>query len=163
MALGGQTEALASFNFDDLRTPPKQDSGPAANPDTATYRTFDGQVITFNGHREGDKAFVSVSAQRDAELAKKFAPPAPTPATPAPTLAPPPPAGEAIANAPEPATAKPTPDDKTTERLATRASGVEFEVPVYKYEAIFRPYDDLLEKPPEKVKPEKSRVEKTGQ
>jgi hypothetical protein len=31
------------------------------------------------------------------------------------------------------------------ERLASRAQGVEFEIPVYKYEAIFRPYEELLE------------------
>ena len=147
MALGGQTEALASFNFDDLRAPAQ----PATRVDTVTYRTFDGQVITFRGHREGDKAYVTVSAQRDAELATKFSPPAPTPATPAPALAPPPPAGEAIANAPAPATERPAAEDRTTERLEARAKDVEFEIPVYKYEAIFRPYEELLEKPAEKT------------
>jgi hypothetical protein len=144
MVLGGQAEALASFHFDDVRAAA---SPAAATADTVTYRTFDGQVITFNGRRDGDKAYVTVSAQRDPQLAAKFAPPPPTPATPAPTVAPPPPAGEAIANAPAPAVDKPAkPDDKTAERLAARAQGVEFEIPTYKYDAIFKPYEDLLEK-----------------
>ena len=56
MSLGTQTEALAAFHFDDVRTAPSPSSGAT---DTATYRTFDGQVIEFTGHREGDKAFVS--------------------------------------------------------------------------------------------------------
>lgn len=141
MALGGQAEALASFHFDDVRAAPA-----TPGTDTVTYRTFDGQVITFTGRREPDKAFVTVTATRDAELAAKFAPPAPTPATPEPTLAPIPQAGEAEANAPQPATEKEPPvEDRTAERLGARARGVEFEIPVYKYEAIFRPYEELLE------------------
>lgn len=144
MALGSQTEALTSFNFDDVRAAPPAPE--AAGADSVTYRTFDGQVITFTGRREADKAFVTVNASRDAELAAKFAPPAPTPATPAPTVAPAPPAGEAIAAAPQPAADKPPPaEDKSAERLSARAQGVEFEIPVYKYEAIFRPYEQLLE------------------
>jgi hypothetical protein len=143
MALGSQAEALASFHFDDVRAAPAE---AAAGSDSVTYKTFDGQVITFTGRREADKAFVTVTASRDAELAAKFAPPAPTPATPDPTVAPPPPAGEAIAAAPKPATDKPAPvEDKSAERISARAKGVEFEIPVYKYEAIFRPYEQTLE------------------
>ncbi|HUQ12456.1 MAG TPA: DUF4340 domain-containing protein [Steroidobacteraceae bacterium] len=149
MALGGQAEALASFHFDDLHAV----TAPPAAADTVTYRTFDGQVITFHGRRDGDKAFVTVSAQRDAGLAKKFAPPAATPASPSPVMAPPPPAGEAIAAAPTPAKEKPATEDKTVERINARDQGVEFEIPVYKYEAIFRPYEELLEKKADANKP----------
>jgi hypothetical protein len=137
MSLGGQTEALAAFNFDDVRATP---SPAATNTDTATYRTFDGQVIEFTGHRDGDKAFVSVTTRRDPELAAKFpeAPAAkpPAPATPA-----------------APAVAKPAakPADQTVEKLGARAKGVEFEIPAYKYEAIFRKPEELLEKLPEPV------------
>ena len=42
-------------------------------------------------------------------------------------------------------TAKPV--DLTVERLEARDKGVEFEIPVYKYEAIFRKADELYEKP----------------
>jgi hypothetical protein len=138
MSLSGQAEALVSLNFDDLRAAPA--SAPAG--DTVTYRTFDGQVITFSGRREGEKAFVTLSASRDPALAAKFAPPAaatpaapgaPAPATPATPAAPPAPAESSTAS-------------KAVERLASRSQGMEFEIPVYKYEAIFRPYEDLLEK-----------------
>jgi hypothetical protein len=127
MALSGQADALSSFNFDDLRP-----AAATAGTDTVTYRTFDGQVITFKGRREGDKAFVAVSASHDAVLAQKFVAPAPAAATGGATPAPVAPAAEGTDNA-------------VVERLATRSQGVEFEVPVYKYEAIFRPYEDLLE------------------
>ncbi|HEU4778674.1 MAG TPA: DUF4340 domain-containing protein [Steroidobacteraceae bacterium] len=120
MSLSTQTEALAAFSFDDVRATP---SPAAAATDTATYRTFDGQVILFSGHREGEKAFVSVTARRDPELAAKFAqvPPA----------------------APD---AKPT--DQTVEKLEARTHGVEYEIPAYKYEALFRKHEELLEKKP---------------
>lgn len=122
LSLGGQAEALASFHFDDVRA---ASAAPAAT-DTVTYRTFDGQVITFSGRREADKAFITVSAQRDPALATRFAPPA--------------------AAAPVPSAEKPEAQDQSTERIAARAQGVEFEIPAYKYEAIFRPFDDLFEK-----------------
>jgi hypothetical protein len=131
MSLGSQAEALASFNFDDVR----QVTQPApAMPDTATYRLFDGQVLEFRGRRDGDKAFISVSARRDPALAEQFTP-APESAT------------EAVAKGESPvaAAAEPVPADRTVERLTARAEGVEFEIPVYKYEAIFKPYEDLLE------------------
>lgn len=139
MSLSGQAEALVSFHFDDVRAA----AGPAADGDTVTYRTFDGQVITFKGRREDDKAYVTVSAERDAALAAKFAP-APAASDTAPT------ASEGAPSAPTQAAEKSAPDkpaaeDTTTERLAGRAKGVEFQIPVYKYEAIFRPYEELLE------------------
>jgi hypothetical protein len=127
MSLGTQTEALAALNFDDVRTAPSPFAGAT---DTATYRTFDGQVIEFTGHREGDKAFVTVATRRDPALAEKFpeapATPAATPAT-----TPAAPAAPAV--------------DQTAEKLGVRAKGMEFEIPAYKYEAIFRKPEDLLE------------------
>jgi hypothetical protein len=149
MVLGGQAEALASFHFDDVRA-----AVAAEAADTVTYRTFDGQVITFTGHREGDKAYVAVSAQRDPALAARFAPTPAVPATPAnPSAAPTPApaANAATAAAPVPTAEKPATEDKTTERITSRAQGVEFEIPVYKYEAIFKPYDELFEKPAPKT------------
>jgi hypothetical protein len=124
MSLGTQTEALAAFNFDDVRTAPSPSAGAT---DTATYRTFDGQIIEFTGHREGDKAFVTIAVSRDPALGAKFAE---APATPAET--------------PAAAPAAP-PVDQTAEKLGVRAKGMEFEIPAYKYEAIFRKPEDLLE------------------
>lgn len=144
MVVDGQAETLAAFNFDDVRALPEP--APAA-ADHATYRLFDGQVIEFDGHKEGDKAFVTVNASRDAALAAQFAeavPPAPAPvATPAGSAAP-------QANAAKPAAASAAKlADHTVEQLAARAKSVEFEIPLYKYESLFKPLESLLEKKPE--------------
>jgi len=49
-----------------------------------------------------------------------------------------------------------TSTDKATEAqaqaLTARTQGWEFEIPAYKYDAIFRPLEDLLQKPPEPAK-----------
>ena len=118
----------------------------ASGHDRATYRTFDGQVIEFTGHREGDKAFVTdrdaprsgarraVPGARARGRARRRTPAAATRRRPTPHR--PPPAKAA---------------DQTAETLGARAQGLEFEIPVYKYEAIFKKQEDLLEKPPAKA------------
>ena len=139
MAINGQADALTAFNFDDLRPAPA--TTPAA-VDRATFRTFDGQVFEFIGRKESDKAFVSVNASRDAALAAKF-PPTPA-AKDADTKA-----DTRTAPAPAPAADAAKPADQTVERLASRSKGLEFEIPLYKYESIFKPLEELLEKKPE--------------
>ena len=136
MSLNGQAEALAAFHFDDVRAAP---ATPATRTDVATYRTFDGQVLEFSGHREGDKAFISVTTRRDPALAAKFPEPPPPPVIePAPGAAP----------APVPAPAMPAKaPDQTVEKLGARATGVEYEIPAYEYEAIFKKQEELLETP----------------
>ena len=128
MSLASQVDALAAFNFDDVRTLPT----PApATSDRATYRTFDGQVIELAGRHDGGKAYVTIAARRDPALAAQF--PAPEPAT-----------------ADKPAAEKapePKPAERTVERLSARTNGVEFEIPLYKYEGMFKPREDLLEQP----------------
>lgn len=131
MSLNGQADALSAFHFDEVRAQPATAPAPS---DIATYRTFDGQVIELAGHREGEKTYITVTAHRDAALAAKFPEPAPAPAAASPT----------------PPAAKPA--DQTTEKLASRVKGVEYEVPAYKYEAIFKTQADLLETPPESLK-----------
>lgn len=136
MVVDGQAEALTAFTFDDVR--PLPDPAPAAT-DHATWKLFDGQVIEFSGHKEGDKAFIAVKASRDPALAAQFAEAAPAPA--APTAKP--------GASPDVAKSAAKPADSTVERLAARGKGVEFEIPVYKYESLFKPLENLLEKKPE--------------
>jgi hypothetical protein len=150
MSLNAQADALTAFHFDEVRAQPATAVAPS---DTATYRTFDGQVIEFAGHRDGEKTFVTVTAHRDAALAAKFPPPAPEPiaaVTPAAADKAAPAPAAATPQSATPAAAKPA--DQTAERLASRAMGVEYEVPAYKYEAIFKKQDELLEKAPEPAK-----------
>jgi hypothetical protein len=140
MSLSGQAEALSSLHFDDIRAA----AAPAsARFDRATYRTFDGQVIELTGHREGEKAYVSITARRDPELAARFPEPALTPAAATPATSEKPATPEKAA-APAADAAKPV--DRTAEKLESRAKGLEYEIPAYKYDAIFKKHDELLEK-----------------
>jgi hypothetical protein len=139
-SLNGQAEALVAFNFDDVHALPSP--APTAT-DRAVYRTFDGQVIELNGRRVADKAFVTVAARRDPALAAQFPPEKSTEAKPAdakPVDAKPAETKDAAAQ-PEPPKASAT----TVERMSARAQGVEFEIPAYKYESIFKAQDELLE------------------
>ena len=146
MSLNAQGETLIGFNFDDMRPVP---ASAAAATDHATFRTFDGQVVEFAGRKEGEKAYVTVRASRDAALAAQFPEPAAAPAAePAATPAVTPAATPATPAAAAAPAAKPA--DQTVERLTTRASGREFEIPLYKYESLFRPLEDLLEPKPGK-------------
>jgi uncharacterized protein DUF4340 len=144
MAINGQADGLTALHFDDVRAVPA--TAPAA-VDHATFRTFDGQVFELSGHKDADKAYISVSASRDAALAAQFPEPAAgkPAATPADAKAATPAATPAAAAAAAPA----KPADQNAERVAARAKGLEFEIPLYKYESIFKPLEDLLEKKPE--------------
>jgi hypothetical protein len=128
MSLDGQADTLSAFHFDDVITAPAAPAAATAT-DHATFRTFDGQVLDFSGHRDGAKAYVTVAASRDPALAAQFPENPPDakakPATPA------------------------KPADQTVEKLAARTAGLEYEIPAYKYEALFKPQEDLLEKKPE--------------
>ncbi len=73
MAINGQADGLTAFNFDDVRAVPA--TAPKA-VDRATFRTFDGQVFELTGHKDADKAYISVHASRDPALAAQFPEPA---------------------------------------------------------------------------------------
>jgi hypothetical protein len=138
-SLNGQADALVAFNFDDVHALP--DPAPTA-VDRATYRTFDGQVIELNGRRTADKSFVTLNVRRDPALAAQFPPEKPA----AKPEAAKPEAAKPQAAKPEAAkTEAAKPSATTVERLSTRAKGMEFEIPAYKYESIFKSQEDLLE------------------
>jgi hypothetical protein len=147
MSLNAQADGLTAFNFDEIRAAP----APAPTAvDRATFRTFDGQVFELTGRKDGEKAYVSIAARRDPALAAQFAEPAPKPgsnaATPAATSTKDDAKAAAATPAAAPAPARP---DQTAERVAARAQGLEFEIPLYKYESIFKPLDGLLEPKPD--------------
>ena len=140
MVINGQADALTAFQFDDVRAAP---TTAPKSVDRATFRTFDGQVFEFTGHKDADKAFVSVNASRDPALAAQFPDaPADKPAAATPVAGSA--AGDAKATATATAAAAPAaeatkpaaaakPADQTAERLAARAKGLEYEIPLYKY------------------------------
>ena len=141
MSIDAQADALTAFNFDDVRALPAAQTAPT---DHATYRTFDGQVFEIAGRRDGQKALVTITASRDPVLAAQF-PAAAAAAVPAPA------AVKATPATPDKTADQPKAADASAERLAARAKSVEYEVPLYKYESIFKAQEELLEKKPEPV------------
>ncbi len=148
-----QGETLSSLFLDEVR--PVPDSAPTAT-DHAVFRTFDGQVVELSGHRDvqNAKAYIALAVRRDADLAARFAPavapPAPAAVTPA-AAANGPAAPDAVPAAPAAAVAPAIkPSAKTVERLAGRVTGVEYEIPIYKYDTLFKPHEEVLEPLPGK-------------
>jgi len=128
MAINGQADTLSAFTIEDVRNVAGTEPPPAST-DYARIRLFDGQVFEFYGRKDADKAFVHVKASRDAALAAQF--PETKPAAVAPAA----------------------PADQTVERLEARGGGVEYEIPVYKYESLFKPQEELLEPKPAPAAP----------
>ncbi len=137
MSLNSQADSLVSLNFDDMRPAP---AATAPATDHTTYRLFDGQVFEIAGRKEADKAYITDhgAPRRRARGA------VPGTATGCPAAAPAAPAANPAPAAPAPAPAAPA-ADQTSERLAARAKGLEFEIPLYKYESLFRHLEDMLE------------------
>lgn len=125
MAGNAAGTALSGLELDDVR---KQDTARWNAPaEHAEIRTFDGWVVGIEGLIEGDQHWIRLTSRYDEALAKTFAPPA----------------GAAASK-----DAKPQPDvRKDSAGLASRAAGWEFEVPKYKYDALFKPLDEIVKKP----------------
>jgi phage gpG-like protein len=94
--------ALASLTLDDVR----KAAGAGTEPAHATFHTFDGLTVDVAGRKDGDRRFITLSAQSSTK--------------------------ETAAEA---------------QAVDARFSGWEIEVPGYKYDALFRPLEDLLKKP----------------
>lgn len=114
--------ALAS-GLDDLTLDDVKAADPAAAPAPlhATISTFDGLVVEFAGHRDGAHGLVTVAAHYDAELAKRFA-------------------DQARAASLHAAPAV----EKEAAAIAARAQDWQFELPAWKFDAIFRPVEEML-------------------
>jgi predicted secreted protein len=144
LSVAAEADALTSLNFDDVQAQPAPAVAPTAR---STWRTFDGVVYEFAGRKDGARSLITVTVRRDAALAAQFAaPPADAAAAkPADGMAPMPPAPVVdVAAAKAPAV-----DEKSLAALIARSQGVEYEIPSYKYDALFKPLESLLEPKPE--------------
>lgn len=119
--------ALSGLELDDVK---KFDAAQWQAPtDHAEFRTFDGWIIGIDGRVDGEQHWIRLSSRYDEALAKGFQPP---PAAPS-----------AVAAAQKPQLNV----RKDAEALATRAAAWTYEVPKYKYDAFFRPLDEIIKKP----------------
>lgn len=137
------SSALATLALADVRKASElQAQKPSAH---TTFRTFDGLVAEVDGWAQDSKHYIALTTSYDAALAQRFkvapAEPAKAPAAEGSAAndktAPPPPA------APERNVAE---ESKSQNAVL---AGWAYEIPDYKYEAIFKPLDELLKKPTE--------------
>ena len=142
MSLNGQADALAAFNFDDVRTAP---AAAARGHRHATYRTFDGQVLRVRraqGRRQGlrhGRRAPRRRAGREVSRTRARAPAAPRSARGSPA-----PATPRRSHAAKAA-------DQTAETLGARAKGLEFEIPRVQVRGDLPQAGRLLEPKPAKA------------
>jgi len=150
-AANGLASALVRLQADDVR--PSRPSEAAEPTAAATLRTFDGLVLELQGYTIEDEQYLVANARVDAELAARFA--APAAAAEASESAE---GGEGEADRAADATGS-GPEDASTdasepsadtgvasevERINDRVAGWAYAIPDYKYDAVFRPLEELL-------------------
>lgn len=150
-AASGVATALSSLSLDDVK--PQGEVAATGKPVAqATFTTFDGLIVKLDGFQQDDKHYVTVATSYDAALAEKFkvktAPDAKaedenakdgkaTDETPK----------DGSAGADDAKLAAATPNvEEEPQTIATKTANWAYEIPGYKYDAIFRPRDELLKK-----------------
>jgi hypothetical protein len=149
--------ALDALTFDDVR--------PAAAPATspkgvarAEFRLFDGAVIEITGHKDGEHHWIHLQPRFDEAQQQLFAVAAvpaaseaadAKPADPktAPAGGDAKPAAPGATPAPAPTERKPDEVRAEVDNWAKRFAAWDYEVPGYKYDTLFRPIDEITQKP----------------
>lgn len=141
--------ALAGLTLSDVKPAAEVTDQPSAR---ATIKTFDGLVTEATGWKKDDKHFIALKTSYDAALADKFKV---ATAEPEKKDAPDAAKKEGEGSPPAPATDKPAdtaakPAARNVEEESTKANaqlnGWVYEIPAYKYDAIFKPLDELIKK-----------------
>jgi hypothetical protein len=142
-AANGFATALVSLTLDDVK--PKAELADAKPAARATYRTFDGLKVEMQGYKLDDKHYLTLTTSYDAELADKFKVQTSAPAD----------AEKKEGDAAESAESEnkseegdaAAPDvSAEAQKVADKTANWVYEIPRYKYEAIFRPLDEMLKK-----------------
>jgi hypothetical protein len=145
--------ALASLTLSDVKAASEVTDPPSAR---ATIKTFDGLVTEATGWKKDDKHYIALKTSYDPALADKFKVATAEPEkkdgagtdgdkkdAPANSEGAPPADKPAEAEAAKPA-------GRNVEQESTKANaqlnGWVFEIPAYKYDAIFKPVDELIKK-----------------
>lgn len=144
-AANGVTMALAGLTLTDVR--PLKDFAADKAAAHATFRTFDGLVTDLDGWVKDSKHYVAVKSAYDAALAQRFHVETKAPDTKAPATDSS--AQQEAEGAPAAGPNKAAADGKTEDAAKAanaRLAGWVYEIPEYKYEAIFKPLESLLKK-----------------
>lgn len=134
-AANSASTALAALSADDIR---RMAADEPWNKDVtrAEFRLFDGTIVDIQGRKEGEQHWIRLSTRFDEAQNQLFATPAASATK----------NGTAAAS---PAATERKPDDvrAEAEKLAARFAGWAYEIPAYKYDSLFRPLDELTQKP----------------
>ena len=125
-AANSAATALMSLSLDDVV--PKADVTSSKAVAQATYKSFDGLVVQVDGYKKDDKRYIALTPTYDAALAEKFHIKT-----------------DADAKAKADAAAAPNVEEEAKTAAAKVASWA-YQIPDYKYDAIFRPLDEMLKK-----------------
>lgn len=138
-AADGFATALTAVTLADVRSAKEFDADkPAAH---ATIKTFDGLVVDVDGWVKEGKHYIAIRTSYDEALEKQFHVAQAEPEKKADAAEGPSPA--AVPTKPAETSVNANDEAKT---LAPKLAGWVYEVPDYKYEAIFKPLDELLKK-----------------
>ena len=145
-AANSVASALASLSLSDVHAASAfQSKPPAAH---ATFKTFDGLVVDVDGWVQDNKHYVALRPSFDAAQAERFkvatAPEEKKPEEQKPEAQ----KGEApAANKPEEPPKPAAPNvQEDAKKAASKLSGWVYEIPDYKYEALFKPVEQLVGK-----------------
>jgi len=136
----GAANWLARINVEDVK---ERAPGALQHPSQASYRTFEGLQLDLDGYREGTNAWIRVHASVDPATAKRFA-------SSSAAAAKGPDQGKAADQGKGSDQTKKAPEAKAPDPEAegaainARAQAFDFQIPVYQYDQIFRPLQDLL-------------------
>jgi len=127
--------SLAMLTLADVRKASDMTQKPAAH---ATFKSFDGLVTEADGWVQDGKHYIALSTKFDEALAQQFKAPPPEPAK-TPTT-------ETNGKPETPPAAAERNVAEESKTLNATLNGWAYEIPDYKYEAIFKPIDELLKK-----------------
>jgi hypothetical protein len=127
-AANNAASALMSLSLDDVR--PKGDVATGKPAAQATYKTFDGLVVQLQGFKTDDKRYITLTPTYDAALAEQF---------------------RVQTTTDEKAKSDTSPSaganiEEEANKAATKVANWAYEIPEYKFDAIFRPMDEMLKK-----------------
>jgi hypothetical protein len=138
--------ALGGFTFDDVRRAVPASASPKGTA-RAEFRLFDGTIIEITGRKEGERHWIHLQPRYDEKQQQRFAVAAPPPAAAAQDAKPEPAAPAPPSPAPAAPERKPDEVRAEADNWAARFAGWDYEIPGYKYESLFRPLDELIQKP----------------
>jgi predicted Rdx family selenoprotein len=137
--------ALVHLNAQDVK---ERAAGALEHPSRASFRTFEGLVLDLDGYRDGDTAWIRISASADQDVARRFAPPETkgTQSQGTETKG-----AETMGAQTKASQTQPTDPASEAAAINARLGGHDFQIAGYQYDAIYRQLKDLLAPMPDQA------------